>query len=312
VSDDRRGFIGGSDVAGILGLSPWASPWSVWAEKTGLYVPERGDDMDERLAIGTDAEGFLASVFNRHHQLVALRVDPKPAELKNSQWPWLHGHADGMVVHTGSGEMADTHPDAAGWEAKTAREFTPWSEVPAYYQCQAQTYMMLSGLDSWWFTVGFAGWKVKHYVVLADAEDQDLIAKATEKFWNDHVLTGVPPEADGHDATTQAIKHAYSDPDTYTTAAYADDEQLALIASLRTVKADAKAMEKQQTELENRIKAFLQDSEELRYGDQVLATWKKQDDTRLDAKALKAELPDVAERFTTTKTIRKFLVKEER
>ena len=31
----RRNTIGGSDAAGIVGLSSWASPFSVWAEKTG-------------------------------------------------------------------------------------------------------------------------------------------------------------------------------------------------------------------------------------------------------------------------------------
>ena len=31
----RRKTIGGSDAAGIVGLSKWASPFSVWAEKTG-------------------------------------------------------------------------------------------------------------------------------------------------------------------------------------------------------------------------------------------------------------------------------------
>lgn len=33
----RRKTIGGSDAAGIVGLSKWASPFSVWADKTGLY-----------------------------------------------------------------------------------------------------------------------------------------------------------------------------------------------------------------------------------------------------------------------------------
>ena len=31
----RRKTIGGSDAAGIVGLSKWASPFSVWADKTG-------------------------------------------------------------------------------------------------------------------------------------------------------------------------------------------------------------------------------------------------------------------------------------
>ena len=39
----RRHSIGGSDAAGIVGLSKWASPYSVWAEKTGR-LPEQPDN----------------------------------------------------------------------------------------------------------------------------------------------------------------------------------------------------------------------------------------------------------------------------
>ena len=31
----RRKSIGGSDAAGIVGLSPYATPYTVWADKTG-------------------------------------------------------------------------------------------------------------------------------------------------------------------------------------------------------------------------------------------------------------------------------------
>ena len=39
---ERNKTIGGSDAAGIVGLSRWASPFSVWAEKTGR-MPEKED-----------------------------------------------------------------------------------------------------------------------------------------------------------------------------------------------------------------------------------------------------------------------------
>ena len=36
----RRMGVGGSDVAAIMGLSPWRSPIEVWADKTGRAEPE--------------------------------------------------------------------------------------------------------------------------------------------------------------------------------------------------------------------------------------------------------------------------------
>lgn len=292
---DRIGLIGGSDVAGILGLSPYSSPWSVWLEKATGEQADRSDDMAERLEIGKDAEQFLASVFDRHHQAAGLSVDLRQVELVNPEYPWLRGHADGMLIDVGT--------IAGGWEAKTDRAFAEWDEVPAFYQCQSQLYMALSGLDHWWFTVGFAGWKVKHYVVPADAEDQALIIKATETFWRDHVLTGVPPEADSHPATTAAIKRAYdtTDPDDIV---WADDEAVAIVDALRVAKADAKTTEARVDELENRLKVRLGGCAEMRYGDETLATWKAQSAERLDTKALRAAMPATARKFTNTTTTR--------
>ena len=36
----RRTGLGGSDIAAVLGLSKWRTPWDVWADKKGL-LPEK-------------------------------------------------------------------------------------------------------------------------------------------------------------------------------------------------------------------------------------------------------------------------------
>lgn len=40
--EKRRKTIGGSDAAAIVGLSRYASPYTVWADKTGR-IPEKED-----------------------------------------------------------------------------------------------------------------------------------------------------------------------------------------------------------------------------------------------------------------------------
>mgnify|MGYP000308297088 CR=1 FL=1 len=41
----RRGGLGASDLPAILGISPWASPFSVWADKCGLLPDEDDEDV---------------------------------------------------------------------------------------------------------------------------------------------------------------------------------------------------------------------------------------------------------------------------
>ena len=41
---DRKKAIGASDVAAILGVSPWASGWDVWADKTDRLERWEGNE----------------------------------------------------------------------------------------------------------------------------------------------------------------------------------------------------------------------------------------------------------------------------
>ena len=302
---DRRAHVHAADVAAILGISPYASEWSKWAEKVGLYTPEHSDEMLERFEIGKDAEGFLADVFQRHHP--EFRVGAQQAVLTNERWPWLVGHADAFLFDA----LADAGPHhaVAGWEAKTDNDFTPWTEIPAHYQCQAQTYMMLSGYQRWWFTVGFAGWKVRHYCVEANAEDQALIAERTEAFWQ-LVQTRVPPETDGTQATWDAIQSAYGHNPDAEDSLTADSDMVTWVDQLRFWRSEQKAAGEHVAGLESKIKARMQDYAELVGPDgSRLVTWKPSTSRRVDLDSLRAEHPEIVETYTTETTTRRFLVK---
>ena len=38
--EQRKGFIGASDVGTLLGLTTWGSPYELWARATGKFIPE--------------------------------------------------------------------------------------------------------------------------------------------------------------------------------------------------------------------------------------------------------------------------------
>ena len=75
----RRKTIGGSDAAGIVGLSKWASPFSVWADKTGRTV-EKADT--EAMRQGRDLEDYVARRWmektgKRVYRLAAMLYNPQ-------------------------------------------------------------------------------------------------------------------------------------------------------------------------------------------------------------------------------------------
>ena len=76
---------------------------------------------------------------------------------------------------------------------------------------------------------------------------------------------------------------------------------------LRQLQALIEEAQAEAESIKDAIKAFLGDSEAVQAGEYKI-TWKSVTTARLDAAALKAALPEVAERFTRTTMSRRFCV----
>lgn len=60
VTADRSQFLGGSDAAAVMGLSPYATPVELWQEKTGRTRKDPEDPIRQRiLARGQRLEPFI-------------------------------------------------------------------------------------------------------------------------------------------------------------------------------------------------------------------------------------------------------------
>ena len=88
----RRSGIGASDVAGILGLSPWASPFSVWASK----IDDQADDHDnDAMEFGRRAEVMVAPWFADR---TGLTVAGEQARCTHRDDTWKLCTVDGFVL----------------------------------------------------------------------------------------------------------------------------------------------------------------------------------------------------------------------
>ena len=64
VKTNRHEYIGGSDIAAIMGLSRWKTPLKLWLEKTQKTpAPDLSDN--EAVELGTELEDFVAKKFSR-------------------------------------------------------------------------------------------------------------------------------------------------------------------------------------------------------------------------------------------------------
>lgn len=299
----RRGGIGASDVAGILNLSPWASPFSVWASK----VDDTDDTHDtDAMEFGRRAEIMVAPWFADRTGLTVVGEQTRCAHRDD---PWKMCTVDGFVLDSPNSQMAD----ALGvLEIKTtSASADEWAnEIPVNYRCQATWAMHVTDQPHCWFAVlhlAFGRPRFEVYQFDRDPDEETFVVDACTRFWHDHVLTGEPPAVDGHQATTDAIKAHWPTADG---SLQADALTRRMVDRVRAHKATAKLIEANIAEAENELRAALGDREALvdAAGD-VLASWKPQQATRLDTKALKAAHPALADEFTSTTTSRVLRIK---
>ena len=239
----RRQGLGSSDVAAIVGLSPWATPYSVWAEKTGRYVGH--DDDDDVKEFGRRAEPMLAPWFE---DLTGYRATDWQHRATHPDWPIARATCDALVRRGRAAPLGVLEMKTTGWQRD-------WEELPDHYHCQTQWQLAVTGLpDGWVFALH--GRRPAIYPVRRSDADIAWLLDRAQAFWRDHVEADVAPPVDGHHATTAALAGIARDAAAVDITGHLED-----LRAYRAAATEATAAKKHADELANRIKAALGDHE---------------------------------------------------
>lgn len=275
---ERRRGIGGSDAAAIIGLNPWRTPYSVWADKTGQLPPKEDN---EAMRQGRDLEQYVAERFMAE---TGKKVRRKNQIIRNEKYPFAHANVDRLIV----GENA-------GLECKTTsmlnmRQFKN-GEFPDTYYCQCVHYMAVTGADRWYLAVLVYG---RDFLIFTIERDEDEIAAlmAEEKhFWETYVEAEEAPPVDGYSPTTEAINVIYKD-------GISNDTPIDLFGresvfdNLSNIKARINELKKDQEQCEQIIKSDLGNNEYGQVG-RYSVSWKEQSSRRFDHKRFAEDNPDL-------------------
>ena len=186
----RKPYIGGSDVASVLGLSPWRTPYQLWAEKTGRQVEEPKNPLS--LELGSYEEDFVA---RKYAQLTGRTVRNFGYMVCDDE-SHLCADIDRLVVPDGESIAAyreDIRTDVI-LECKTA-QFVWDEEAPAYYLTQLQTYMGLTGCPHADIAVLFRSPRVDFRIVRVDFNPVmfDGIREKVREWHEAHIARDVAP-----------------------------------------------------------------------------------------------------------------------
>lgn len=293
----RRSGIGGSDVAAIVGISPWKTPHDIWEQK--LDIDQESLEESDALIFGTLVEPVLRGEFSRRNP--DLLVKENPDIIRHPDYPYFLANVDGDVFRMedfADGEIAEL-AKKYGWEGKTSSEYAAdgWGvegtdQIPDYYQTQCQWYCGVCGWEGCYVSVLIGGNKYRQYYIPRDDELINSLFAICGKFWNDHVLTKIPPPKtltelnETWKATTGGSKEVGS-------------EVLDKISALSSIKAQIDSLSKEAKDIERDVKDAIGDNDEITVGGKKVASWKfNKSSMRFSADKLKTEDPDTYAKFS--------------
>jgi putative phage-type endonuclease len=283
---ERRKGLGGSDMAAILGLSPWRTAVDVWMDKTG-----KGEDQPETPAMrwGTLLEDLVAKEYAEKMNVSVTRVNQM---LKNPSMPFLIGNIDRAVSEIGKRPVVNGEFRTERiLECKTSRTFSnsDWGpemtdEIPVYYMTQVLHYLGLTGTEICDVACLFDGRDFKVYRVRKDMELINRMWEKAARFWEDHVLKDTPPDpVSASDVSTLFPRSSAK-------AIEASGEVAEAARKAEAIKNHIKDLEAQLEAEESKVKLFMLDNDALTIEGKTVLTWKcNRDSTHVKWEALATE-----------------------
>ncbi len=279
----RRHGLGGSDVAALLGLSPFAGPFDVWLSKTQSVDGGSNRAMRSGVLLEQAIAAFAAG---------ELEAELLPSEgLVHPDRAWHRGTPDGYL----EGGLVGAR---AGLECKKVRTLDGWGEpgsgdVPIAYRVQCAWYMGLADLDRWFVAV-FATlseqWEI--YTLERDLEIEQALVERARQWWQRHVVEGEMPPLDSTSSCALALHMQHAEPDEELLDV--EGEVVDLVEQWQTAKDAERDAKAARAAVEIHVKAAIGDAAGIRWsGGRV--KWSRFERTSLDAKQLRNDHPELEE-----------------
>lgn len=297
--DYRRAGIGSSEIATIVGLNPYETPYQLWRRKIGLDEPK-----SETFAM--KAGHYLEDAVSQFWSDATGRQI-----IKASAGDWIVRNDDKPFVQVS--------PDRTYWlddnrnndnkgilECKTTQRVIDADDLPKTWFCQVQ--YQLGGAEIQQGSIAWltAGREFGYQDLTLVPDFYAWLVEEAERFWVDNVMGGKEPDcANVQDVLIKFDRHTDSK------VIEVGDEIMQAYNQLKDVRAEISKLEEQKEALEAKLKMGFGDAEAISYGGNTLATWKAgKDSEKFDAKAFQADHPELAKQYTkSVKSSRRFLLK---
>lgn len=257
----RRGGLGGSEVAAIMGISPWANQWSVWASK--VHGADTGDN--RAMVIGRWLEPVIVAWTADRLGVTWTPGSPHAA----GEDSWMRATPDAWL----------NTPYRLGLEVKTARQpGQKWGDdgsdaIPDYYRTQVAWYMAVFDVESWAVAVFFLrSYERRLYFVERDRAFESTMIGTCRAWWERHIIGGEIPKPDESADSRRALLLEH--PSDHKRAREAEPGEVGLMEALWHAERCLDEQTKHRDRLRNQLRRAIGDHSGI-YGRGIRCTWKR-------------------------------------
>ena len=331
---DRLGFLGGSDAAAILGVSPFDTPLDLYLLKLGRKVKSFTPQQLRALKRGKREEPRIVDDLVEDYgiEVVKRSTEQEPNRYSDAEHPFLAAEIDfewrvrredvarfdlpeELIGTVQNGEVKTVHPFASAKFGAAESD-----EVPIEYAAQAMHGLMVTGRDLCMFAVR-DGFDLTLYWIPRDDETIAGMRAREVAFWHENVLAGVPPDPHTLEDVQQLFQTAPA------SRTEATEEIAGLLRELDLVKQQRAAADDREVEIKYEIGRFMlgeqalalknggkiEPTAELVAGKHLLTrsgttllTVALQTQTRIDSDAIREKHPEIAAACTKSVSFIRF------
>ena len=187
----RRRGIGGSDVAAIFGISPWRTARDLYYDKLDIAVVEDEESNWVALEMGRLLEPLVAKIFQHKTGYQIYQVKKM---FQHPIYSWMLADVDYFVTLS-DGTTAILEIKTTNYNARDHWWLDGKEIVPAYYETQGRHYMSVMDIDCCFFCCLYGNNEDEVIIreIKRDAAYEAEMIYWEQDFWENHVLTHMPP-----------------------------------------------------------------------------------------------------------------------
>jgi len=218
----RRHGIGASEIAAVLGISPWESPFSLYWRKVNGWQVESSDEMRTGTILEPAIANWAADQIDPNENVIVaaygLVAHPnRPWQLATPDrvvgWRNNCGPCDlGLPFPCSCDQLHPNSPLLAVLECKWTGAWHGWGDdgtdqIPVHYRAQVQWQCDVLDVADWYLAVlGPSGFRL--YRGRRDERDLSVMREHGRRFVA-RLEAGNPPPIDDHQATLAVVRQLH-------------------------------------------------------------------------------------------------------